>query len=170
MEDDILARLRNRPQVHPVQRGISNALIRWGGGTPQATQEDDLTTKIALLNYKNSLNQEEGYASEDEIPESMGGLPLKTVALGKGRRFKPTYGNQTPLFGGFDMQDMVNQFSQGQPAEPEQQNVQPSYDTENNDELNSILAEANYVNMSDEEQEQFIKFLESRMGGQNVTR
>lgn len=107
--DDLYSRVQRR-QVGPMQRTIGNTLHALAGN-PVKNNDDDLETKIALLEYRDQLsrgNQQfrqdlktetpEGYATEGEIPKSIGGLPLEGVTS-KGGRFVPSY--KTPSSGMF---------------------------------------------------------------------
>ena len=158
-------------QTAHVARGLSNAADLFVGRKPQfpVGGNSKLAEAMALAQFKQNVKpfeEEEGYASEADMPETLGGLPIKTVTPGRGGRLKPVYGKPTPLFGG-GVDDILEQFNSpqvGEPATPTSYPVQPNQD------FDALLAEADYANMSDEEQEDFIKFLESKIGGQDANR
>lgn len=159
--------------LNPSGDNVYKAAMILAGQKPQDDSNEKLATQIALLNYKQGLKPEEtpdGYASESEIPSTVGGLPLKSVSSEKGR-YKPTYGKPTPLFGD-NVGDILSQFDQPQQGQPQPggQPQAPTYPVQQNPDLDVLLAEAGYADMSDEEQEDFIKFLESKAGGQNANR
>ena len=99
-------------QTAHVARSASNAGMILFGGQPQfpyaeveTSQESDpllelkrqdILSRIADLERQDAP---EGYGSEEEIPQTIAGLPIKGVSQ-KGGRFVPSYGNSTPLFFG----------------------------------------------------------------------
>lgn len=155
--------------LNPSGDNVYKAAMILAGQKPETDHYSKLAEAMALAQFKQNVKpseEEEGYASEADMPETLGGLPIKTVTPGKGGRLKPVYGKPTPLFGG-GVDDILEQFNSPQVGEPA---TPPSYPVQPNQDFDALLAEADYANMSDEEQEDFIKFLESKAGGQNANR
>lgn len=186
MDNRVMGRLakgrKTEGAVSPMD-AVSRALFFAGTGQvlPQTkTNSDSLSDRLALEQYKQQAKQSdpmrtlqmkniesqianrggtepEGYESEDDIPQDMAGLPIKQVSLGRGGRLKPTYGYQTPLVGGFDMQEMVDSFSQ-----PQQQ--QPQFDDEGSSYIESVRQQikSQYPDATDDE---IMDYLEALAGG-----
>lgn len=187
MEDRILGRLA-KGKGGPVspQDAISRALFFAGTGQVLPTTQangSSLADRLAIEDYKRQQQQSdpmrqlqmknlesqianrggaspmEGYATEEDIPQNVGGLPIKSVSVGKGGRFKPTYGYQTPLLGGFDMQGMVDSFNQ-----PQQQQ-QYQVDDKGSSYIESVRQQikSQYPDATDDE---IMDYLEALAGGQ----
>lgn len=85
--------------LNPSGDNVYKAAMILSGQKPQDDSNEKLATQIALLNYKQGLKPEEtpdGYASEADVPKTMGGLPLKTMKVGKGGRIMPEYSAEKP--------------------------------------------------------------------------
>lgn len=97
-QDELLQKLLERGDTS--ERDPREALARFGSilttGKAPASNSNSLASKIAYLNYKNQLEPkaaevQEGFSNEADVPKTLGGLPLKTVKVGKGGRVIPEY-------------------------------------------------------------------------------
>jgi len=64
--------------------------------------EVDFQRKLAVALA--GRQQPYGFESGEEAPQTMAGLPLKSLKMGRGGRYRPTYGKQ---FGGDDLMAML---------------------------------------------------------------
>ena len=162
MEQDIISQLTKRRQGYDLGGRIKNAMEFFATGKAPAQEGDSIQDKLMFEFAKRSMEPREGFATEGEIPQTVGGKPIKTVTT-KGGRYVPTYGDPTPLLGGFDMGGMVDSFDDGQPPV-----TQPTDVGGDNGEstLEDLIREARENGLNDEQLEEYLSDLEQQLGGQ----
>jgi len=86
----------------PIQ-SLAGAAGRFGTilatGKAPSDPNQDLMAKLQYKALAENLEPKDGYDNPDQIPQELGGLPLKGITQRKGR-YVPTYGK--PSFFGFD--------------------------------------------------------------------
>lgn len=125
-QNDVMSMVNQLAPMNPqVQRGgVADILSMLGGGKPVSEQGggSDLAKLYQEQAIKKMFEDQEGYGSEGDIPQKIGGLPVKTITQKKGR-YVPTYGNPTSFQ--FDMGDAIGDINSGSDeAEIPEENLQ----------------------------------------------